>query len=159
MMTTQEPIQPSGLCECGCGSPTLPYRRYLRGHNARYAAMWRGPGPTLSPDDLRICKGCGETKPVSEYHRAPESRDRFCSFCKACKNEKMARYRAKSDVPGAYQRIHRKKIRDLCLSHYSNGTYRCACCGESAYEFLAIDHMNGNGQEHRREIGSKGGTS
>ena len=30
---------------------------------------------------------------------------------------------------------------------------RCACCGESASQFLAIDHTNGDGAKERRETG------
>lgn len=30
---------------------------------------------------------------------------------------------------------------------------RCVCCGESKYEFLALDHVNGNGSEERRRHG------
>lgn len=42
------------------------------------------------------------------------------------------------------------------IRHYSNGTMSCACCGESHEQFLAIDHVNGGGGKHRKEIG-KGG--
>jgi len=30
--------------------------------------------------------------------------------------------------------------------------HRCACCGESRYEFLAIDHIYGGGNQHRKTI-------
>ena len=33
---------------------------------------------------------------------------------------------------------------------------RCMCCGETAPEFLSIDHANGDGQEHRKRVGSGG---
>lgn len=36
------------------------------------------------------------------------------------------------------------------LNHYGG---KCACCGETTYEFLAIDHINGGGNEHRKAIG------
>jgi len=29
---------------------------------------------------------------------------------------------------------------------------QCECCGESEYEFLAIDHRNGDGNKHRKEL-------
>lgn len=32
----------------------------------------------------------------------------------------------------------------------------CACCGETKYEFLSIDHINGGGTQHRKEIGKAG---
>ena len=38
----------------------------------------------------------------------------------------------------------------LVLSHYSNGSMSCACCGEKILEFLSIDHINGGGTKHIR---------
>lgn len=29
----------------------------------------------------------------------------------------------------------------------------CKCCGETGFEFLTIDHIDGRGAEHRKEIG------
>lgn len=31
----------------------------------------------------------------------------------------------------------------------------CACCGERAIEFLTVDHVNRNGNEHRKQIGGQ----
>jgi len=30
---------------------------------------------------------------------------------------------------------------------------RCACCGETRYQFLSFDHVDGDGAQHRREAG------
>ena len=46
---------------------------------------------------------------------------------------------------------HEKARRLRCIEHYGG---KCACCGESRYEFLAIDHINGDGNEHRKKIGN-----
>ena len=43
-----------------------------------------------------------------------------------------------------------RKYRKLALDHYGG---KCACCGESRFEFLSIDHINGGGTKHREEIG------
>lgn len=48
-----------------------------------------------------------------------------------------------------------KRLRLLVLSHYSQGTLRCACCAEAQYEFLSIDHIAGGGNQHRKALGSK----
>ena len=48
----------------------------------------------------------------------------------------------------------RKRIRFEVLKAYGN---KCACCGESEEAFLAVDHVNGDGCKHRREIGIIGG--
>ena len=47
-------------------------------------------------------------------------------------------------------KIKNKEIRLLVLNHYGG---KCECCGEDQYEFLAIDHKNGDGAKHRKETG------
>lgn len=42
----------------------------------------------------------------------------------------------------------------LALNHYSNGDIKCACCGENNQFFLTIDHVNNDGNLHRKEISS-----
>jgi hypothetical protein len=46
-----------------------------------------------------------------------------------------------------------RNLRITVIGHYSQGLWKCACCGESHIEFLSIDHVNGGGNKHRREIG------
>jgi predicted restriction endonuclease len=48
-------------------------------------------------------------------------------------------------------RQYRIALRKEIFSHYGN---RCACCGEDIYEFLCIDHINGGGNKHRKEVGT-----
>ena len=55
--------------------------------------------------------------------------------------------------------IKRKATRNLritVLTHYSNGKLECLCCGVKHVEFLTIDHINGGGTKHRKEIGVGG---
>lgn len=47
---------------------------------------------------------------------------------------------------------YRKQLRIDALVAY--GT-KCACCGETTIEFLTIDHIDGGGRKHRKEIGSQ----
>jgi len=49
----------------------------------------------------------------------------------------------------------RVKQRDILLGHYGGSPPKCACCGEPNKEFLAIDHIDGGGNRHRKII--KGG--
>jgi hypothetical protein len=35
---------------------------------------------------------------------------------------------------------------------------KCAICGESHFEFMTIDHINGRGTQHRKQIGCQNGT-
>lgn len=47
----------------------------------------------------------------------------------------------------------RKQQKIKVISHYSEGKNCCACCGENKMEFLTINHINGGGHKHQREIG------
>ncbi|KKN12670.1 hypothetical protein LCGC14_1014200 [marine sediment metagenome] len=47
---------------------------------------------------------------------------------------------------------YRKRIKLECLTAYSCDPPKCCCCGESAIEFLSIDHIIGGGNKHRQEL-------
>jgi len=49
-----------------------------------------------------------------------------------------------------YQRDWYKRVRGECLAVYGG---KCACCGELRVEFLTIDHINGQGHQHRLRVG------
>src|ERR1039457_3298548 len=51
------------------------------------------------------------------------------------------------------ERRRRAKARLVCLVCYGGNPPLCACCGEWRLNFLGMDHMNGGGAAHRREIG------
>lgn len=48
-------------------------------------------------------------------------------------------------------RILRQKDRKAALNHYG---CRCVYCGETLEVFLTIDHINNDGNKHRRTIGT-----
>ena len=50
----------------------------------------------------------------------------------------------------------KRRIKMDVFSYYSNGLPTCACCGELILEFLCIDHINGGGGKHRKEINRSG---
>lgn len=50
---------------------------------------------------------------------------------------------------------HRRSLRREIIEAYGS---RCACCGESHYEFLAIDHVAGGGNQHRNILGGHANT-
>jgi len=59
----------------------------------------------------------------------------------------------------ARRREYAKKRRLTVLSHYSGLIPFCCCCGEKEVKFLALDHIKGGGNIHRKEIagGEMGG--
>jgi hypothetical protein len=109
----------------------------------------RNPRDVLaSPRDvvaLKACRRCGEIKPTSAFYANPQTRSGRGSWCGACARE------------AATARL--RTLRIEALTHYSGGTPRCACCGEATLEFLALDHIEGQGQAHRRQAGGRGGNT
>lgn len=85
------------------------------------------------------------------YHRYPE---KF--------KEKSKEWRKNN--PEKRKELARRKYQKLkrdIIGHYSNNTFKCACCGENEYLFLCIDHINNDGGEQRKRLnkGINTGTS
>jgi hypothetical protein len=78
---------------------------------------------------LGLCVNCGQRPPIEKQTR--------CTQCAAIGNDVSAR--------------NYKRRRDEVLNHYGRS---CACCGEANEAFLSIDHIDGNGAGHRKEIGA-----
>lgn len=57
------------------------------------------------------------------------------------------------------QKNRRDDLKLAAMIFYSNGTLRCAICGDSKYEHLCLDHINGDGSKHRVENKSVVGQS
>lgn len=51
------------------------------------------------------------------------------------------------------QKEARQKVKLEVTNHYGG---KCACCGEARLVFLTMDHIAGDGAEHRRKIKMKG---
>jgi hypothetical protein len=75
--------------------------------------------------------------------------------CKACSLKKSNRWTAEHrEMSLAQHRTRRKEQRMIVLCHYSGSDKPfCACCGEDIFEFLALDHKNNDGSEHRKQVG------
>jgi hypothetical protein len=88
----------------------------------------------------------------------PEYREKNRLYCKAYRQAHLEEERAKDK---AFRDAHKaeryaahkewqRKLRAEVLETLGG---KCVCCGESEPKFLAIDHINGDGAEHRRKIG------
>jgi len=53
------------------------------------------------------------------------------------------------DKVRAGQIRHYRELRLGVLAAYGN---KCACCGETCERFLAIDHIHGGGNQHRKKV-------
>lgn len=51
---------------------------------------------------------------------------------------------------------YQAKVKRDVINAYSDGQMCCACCKEACMDFLTLDHVDGNGAEHRRELKDEG---
>lgn len=92
--------------------------------------------------------------PLSEFYRSSGNRNGHQSRCKQCMNRANRRWRHDgSGTPGwklEGDRRSRARVRDKVLDHYGRA---CACCGST--EDLTVDHVDGDGAQHRLELFGK----
>jgi len=74
------------------------------------------------------------------------NRKRDIEYSKKWRNEHRDHYHK-------IQKVARDKKRLAVLLHYSHGKLECNCCGERHIQFLALDHIGGGGNKHRKEVG------
>jgi hypothetical protein len=100
--------------------------------------------------NVKTCTGCGESKPLDQFWRDASRNDGLDNRCRDCKGESNRRRR--QDAPERTSEIlsqHRERLRTAVFDHYGRV---CMCPGCSATTGLTIDHVNGDGGEHREEL-------
>jgi len=121
-----------------------------------------------------LCGGCSQIKTSQYYcdvcktHRK-QKRDtnklnknkklrekysvrKFGGFCSRCGKVKTENSSCEDCLSKKRQQQLARKLK--CIKYY--GT-KCKCCTEQTVMFLTIDHINGNGNSHRRKIGGNSG--
>lgn len=83
---------------------------------------------------------------LSNYRRAYYQRNKEKEMNRA--KEYYQKNKEYLDVQSKKWRIKRRME---VLIHYSGNPPKCACCGESHFEFLVIDHIAGGGTKHRKK--------
>jgi len=120
-----------------------------------------------SPNELRTCKKCGDTKPLRKFH---ETRGRNGKVyrrhaCHSCENARQAEWIRE------WKRNHWNDERRLANNASIKARYyalraeviegyggRCECCGERNPKFLAFDHVNNDGKRVRGKVHPNSGT-
>jgi hypothetical protein len=74
-----------------------------------------------------------------------------CAYCSICYNTRQRKlYRANPTRYLEYAKRngpkYEKANKKACLNKYGNE--RCTCCGETIFEFLTLDHINGRKRGH-----------
>jgi len=110
----------SGICS-ECDGPVKAGRSRCINHLKLSALKTKKHTDSLKRRGL--CISCGIRPLVNKNH---------CDECRKISNEHKYRYR--------------DKIINKVLDHYGR---ICSCCGETNILFLTMDHLDGNGQNHR----------
>jgi hypothetical protein len=116
----------------------------------------------------KACKVCGDRLPLTAfdgYHglvcracRKQRDSDRYRADRERilARNAEWRKHNAQPDSPYRIRQRHLQRerkahIKRVVYEHY--GGFVCACCGETEPIFLTIDHINNDGNKHRRETG------
>jgi len=145
----------AGLCGT-CGSQPVPGRKMCQACLEKMAARrkrWKDRGicreckkaPIREPGAM-TCEACALAN--RDYLRDLSRRRAEAGRCKQCGKEP----RPGRKLCGECHEVRRRstlKVKLEVMEKY--GGARCNCCGESELLFLQMDHLNGNGNQHRKQ--------
>ena len=94
---------------------------------------------------LRRCSTCKQYKELRKFYTNSFKRDGIHDHCKSCSIKN-----AKSENAKNGQKNRKQVERLIALKAYGGDPPKCKCCGETENKFLALDHINGGGREHRK---------
>lgn len=112
---------------------------------------------------MKRCDRCLERlKKAQQKHRDKLKSDSLCYSCKVpleksgyCQSCREVLKVANKKLGPEYHRQTTKKSREkLRLDVVTAYGGKCKCCGVEELVFLTIDHIDGNGGQHRKELGS-----
>lgn len=108
---------------------------------------------------------CGNKKEFSEFSKK-KGGSFYHSYCRKCSTKRAAAhyeenrhkilkrihlfYEKNKDVLRERSRKESERLRLDTLSKYGS---KCVCCGEKEPKFLALDHKDNDGNQHRRLLG------
>lgn len=103
---------------------------------------------------MKQCKKCSLILTEDNCYPSDWKRGGYiCKFCRKLDNKNVA-----PDKQKKYSKTGNLVLKQQVLDVYGN---ECQCCGENIWQFLTIDHIDGEGSTHRKDIGigKRGGTT
>jgi hypothetical protein len=98
-----------------------------------------------------LCKQCQVI--LTENNTYPSDWKSGARVCKNCRKNNY-KINISSEQEKTYCQIKTLNIKKETLIAYGN---KCDCCEQDIWQFLAVDHIDGLGGEHRKSIGTSGG--
>lgn len=119
---------------------------------------------------MKTCNKCGINKERDQYNKHSKTKDGLHPTCKPClktynklyyiTNKERIKKTVKEHKKKNRKRhniINNEERRKLKIQVFDAYGSKCACCNEEAIEFLTLDHVNGDGAEHRRRLAQERG--
>lgn len=111
----------------------------------------------------RKCTECGRKftyKKKSNYDKCNNCRNILKLICPNCSKEFIASGRNRKYCSHECYVDNRNKInvardrenKNIVIMHYGNNNPSCNCCGNPDATLLELDHINGGGHRHRKEL-------
>lgn len=94
---------------------------------------------------IKLCDACHEKRIEWWNNRSESSREIALQNVRAWRERNPDYYKGPQGANGRSN----FKVKMEIFDHYGPA---CACCGETNLYFLTIDHIDGKGNDHRREI-------
>lgn len=108
------------------------------------------------PSGYRVlCHNCNFKELLRRNEKEIAEKERTKNLHKTRIRNGKERLVNKQKAQAAYRKYH-KSNRIKCIKHYSN-EMKCICCGNSDVEVLSIDHIDGGGRKHMKELGVSSG--
>lgn len=105
---------------------------------AKMIKLMHCPRPYI-PRDTQVCPDCDKEFPTTMefFYKSSKYKYGLEALCKGCSEIRRHNRHAKIKVD--------------VLTHYGDGKFACIACEKTDFDILTIDHINGNGNQHRRE--------
>ncbi len=116
----------------------------------------------------KVCPRCGKVRWWYQFNKNKVQRHHLSCWCKFCNREYSKRYPHTKEYMKEYYAnnrersllntvVRRQTLKEKVLRHYGNGKLACVRCGFKDIRSLSIDHIGGDGNKHRRELGQPEG--
>lgn len=134
---------------------------------------------------MKFCPGCKQEKLETAFNKSHSLKSGFQRLCKECERAYQVRHRAEKSAQVkqrdlSYYHRNRDKIAEKRRQARAEGKHdhwkiaqrrkyyammssiheaygrACACCGESEPSMLEIDHVNNDGNVHRKQYNARG---
>jgi hypothetical protein len=104
---------------------------------------------------IKVCWSCNQELSLASYNKNSSEKDGHQKFCRQCQREYGRKlYHKNKQREQERCRAKYRILKEEVFNHYGGS---CVCCGESILDFLAMDHIDNDGAEHRKEAKITGG--